>query len=275
MNNSIIVRTSFGKHRIRASIDERNTSEEDDATPKLVSEDAELHFHASYELFFSLNDELIIKDTLGIHTYRGVAVCIPPFYDHTVLKDPGRFRILFESEGKGDPIPSGSPVTFAISDTTTTYVDCIKRALRKNGAMLRDELAALIKLLFISLYEGNYGVDRGSGIGIENYLIVIDECINSHLAENVTISYIAERLHLSYRQTSRIIKASYRDPLNKILKERRLAKAIRMLTAESLPISEIASRTGFGSESYFYRLFRSEYGITPNEYRKAHMKNRT
>ena len=60
----------------------------------------------------------------------------------------------------------------------------------------------------------------------------------------MTISYIAERLHLSYRQTSRIIKASYRDPLNKILKERRLAKAIRMLTAESLPISEIASRTG-------------------------------
>jgi two-component system response regulator YesN len=35
-------------------------------------------------------------------------------------------------------------------------------------------------------------------------------------------------------------------------------------------VKEVALRCGFADEKYFSRLFKNTYGITPEEYRKAH-----
>ena len=51
-----------------------------------------------------------------------------------------------------------------------------------------------------------------------------------------------------------------------------IMNAQRMLAATELSISEIAERLGFGSETYFRRIFKSKVGISPREFRKNPLK---
>ena len=52
------------------------------------------------------------------------------------------------------------------------------------------------------------------------------------------------------------------------LKNLRLRHAAELLSGTLLPVREIAAKAGFNSESYFCLVFRKNYGLTPEEYRK-------
>ena len=53
----------------------------------------------------------------------------------------------------------------------------------------------------------------------------------------------------------------------------RLETASRLLRENTLPIAEIARKTGFKDLKNFYRMFRSHAGMTPGEYRSGGKKN--
>ncbi len=286
MNNALIVRTELGNLKIKASIDEREDSIYDTQRPKLIDSDRDLHYHSTYEIFFSFGPDLLIKDESGICKYNDCAVCIHPFFRHAAIIDPTHFRILFElSRSKNDDgrdvytkmknIMGEEISTLKLQGKIKFYIEEIKRAVKKTGHLKREELSSLLKLIFLNLYEANTENEADHEAGIENYLIVIDQCINSKLTEGVTISYIAEKLHLSYRQTARIIKANYREPLNELIMAKRLLYAKKLLIETKKSISEISALSGFSCESYFYKVFRSKYGITPKEYRINNSNKRT
>lgn len=48
----------------------------------------------------------------------------------------------------------------------------------------------------------------------------------------------------------------------------RLKKACELLKNPALSLGKIAGSTGFASESYFCRMFKAEYRMTPTEYRE-------
>ena len=52
----------------------------------------------------------------------------------------------------------------------------------------------------------------------------------------------------------------------------RLSIASRLLLSTSSAILDIAEDTGFDNLSYFNRLFRQTYGMTPTEFRNGHGK---
>lgn len=48
----------------------------------------------------------------------------------------------------------------------------------------------------------------------------------------------------------------------------RLHAAAELLKSDDLPISEVASRTGFATPSYFTKCFKEAFGVLPTEYKK-------
>ena len=54
------------------------------------------------------------------------------------------------------------------------------------------------------------------------------------------------------------------------LMDYRIQMATKLLETTNLPITEIAMETGWGSSSYFSKMFRRLTGKTPNEHRKAY-----
>ncbi len=51
-----------------------------------------------------------------------------------------------------------------------------------------------------------------------------------------------------------------------------IMNAQRMLASPEYTISEVAERLGFGSETYFRRVFKAKVGVSPREFRKNPMR---
>ena len=53
-----------------------------------------------------------------------------------------------------------------------------------------------------------------------------------------------------------------------ILQDYRLKEAKKMILENQYKISEIAEKVGYHDISYFIRVFKKKYGVTPNNYGK-------
>ncbi len=53
---------------------------------------------------------------------------------------------------------------------------------------------------------------------------------------------------------------------------RRLKQAERLLSSSDLPVKAVGPRAGFSSAAYFFRLFRRQFGMSPQECRTRHAR---
>ena len=94
--------------------------------------------------------------------------------------------------------------------------------------------------------------------------------IDNNLGENLDTSLLAGAANYSPRHFTRIFKEILNEtPQNYILKKR-LGNAARLICLGNMTISEAALLSGFSDSSYFARVFKNKYGITPSEYKKHH-----
>lgn len=97
---------------------------------------------------------------------------------------------------------------------------------------------------------------------------IAEEFIQSRYGENITVSDLAETLHLSEKQTARIFRRNFGRNFQEYLIAVRLASAKSMLANAKTPLTDIAAAVGYGTYTGFYNMFVKQTGITPQEYRK-------
>jgi two-component system response regulator YesN len=102
----------------------------------------------------------------------------------------------------------------------------------------------------------------------EEYL---DRCFSTE--EPPRVSELAMLLGISRETLSRDFAASYGMPLSAYLKQRQIAHAQRLLAASGLSTTRIAYVCGFGTRRTFYRCFRRVTALTPDEYRRMHVRH--
>ncbi|MEM7105282.1 MAG: AraC family transcriptional regulator [Bacteroidota bacterium] len=76
-------------------------------------------------------------------------------------------------------------------------------------------------------------------------------------------AYLTGRSISSFR---RDFKAYFDITPQKWLKEKRLEKAINMLTKKEMSVTELALETGYENISYFIKAFKEKYGLSPKQY---------
>ena len=67
---------------------------------------------------------------------------------------------------------------------------------------------------------------------------------------------------------SREIRRRTGKTYKELLQEKRMQQAVYMLTNSAVPVTDIIESVGYDNTSYFYRIFREKYGMSPKEYRK-------
>ena len=67
------------------------------------------------------------------------------------------------------------------------------------------------------------------------------------------------------RMIKKITGRNYKD----LLQIRRLNEAAGLLRRTRASVAEISAAVGYDNTSYFHRLFRSYFGLSPKEYRMA------
>ena len=93
--------------------------------------------------------------------------------------------------------------------------------------------------------------------------------IQQYYTDKITLADLAEYFHLSEKYLSRYFKKHFYISFSQYLSHLRLSHAKNLLETTDLSITEVAASAGFPSVSFFIRSFKSNYGITPLQYRKS------
>ncbi len=132
-----------------------------------------------------------------------------------------------------------------------------------------------IRSLFSELWETVYCWAMESKGRETDYDLEEDERIKGMLAligerynEKITAADLAQAVHISERECYRIFQNILGITPGNLLINIRLQKAQELLWYTDKSILEIAVETGFGTSSYFCKMFKACHHITPKGYRK-------
>lgn len=92
--------------------------------------------------------------------------------------------------------------------------------------------------------------------------------IYAHYPETISIDQLAEAAHVSKRVCFRLFRENLHMSPVAYLTDYRLRKACQRLAESEESITQIAYGCGFGSSSYFGKLFREHFGCSPAAYRR-------
>jgi AraC family transcriptional regulator len=92
--------------------------------------------------------------------------------------------------------------------------------------------------------------------------------IYDHLDEPLDIDRLAEIARLSPYHWHRIYQAMHGETVATTVRRLRLHRAAGYLANGSMPIADIAERSGYSSLQSFSRTFRAVFGMPPAQYRK-------
>jgi len=141
------------------------------------------------------------------------------------------------------------------------------------GRLYADSLASALAMQLIRCYSGLNQVQTGNGgmapHRLRKVVNLIDEHLTTEQEGRIALRVVAKEVGMSYFHFSRAFKQSMGMTLTNYIAERRIDRAKRLMQETALPISEIALRSGFSSQSHFTTSFRRFAGITPRSFRKG------
>lgn len=92
--------------------------------------------------------------------------------------------------------------------------------------------------------------------------------MRSHLADDLTVERLADRVHLSPRHFTRAFRAAFDASPRDYVEALRLEAALDRLALSGAPLETIAHSIGFKSEDAFRRMFDRRMGIPPALWRR-------
>lgn len=92
--------------------------------------------------------------------------------------------------------------------------------------------------------------------------------IEAHYTEPFQLEVMSKALHLSPHHLSHLFKEATGTSISEYMATRRAHQAALLLTTTDKSVSLIAEEVGITNSSYFCKLFKTQMGTTPHQYRK-------
>jgi ABC-type sugar transport system substrate-binding protein/AraC-like DNA-binding protein len=139
----------------------------------------------------------------------------------------------------------------------------------------KNEITAYLSILLNKLNTFKKDIDRNKYKLKKNKEVLkkILEYINNNY-NNASLKVMSDELHLHKNYICKIIKEATGKTFVELVNEIRFKVAKQMLETTDKSIETISEEIGYNNPNYFYKLFKSIYGITPGKYRqKTNMTN--
>ncbi|MCM1027122.1 MAG: AraC family transcriptional regulator [Roseburia sp.] len=125
---------------------------------------------------------------------------------------------------------------------------------------------ATMGLLFLQLMNCTDRLETDENAGQSKLMITVLSYIENHYRDG-ELGALAEGLHCDLCWLSREIRRRTGKTYTELVQTKRLSQAAFLLTTTNMSVLEAASRVGYENMSYFHRIFREKYGVTPKKYR--------
>lgn len=94
------------------------------------------------------------------------------------------------------------------------------------------------------------------------------EYINANMNRKVTLKEIADSIGMNESSLSRMFKSETGVNLNYYINEKKMKKAMELLSSESSMIKDVAAAIGMDDQLYFNKVFKKYYNVSPSEFKK-------
>jgi AraC family transcriptional regulator len=142
-----------------------------------------------------------------------------------------------------------------------------------SGRLYADSLALGLAMQLIRRFTFLKGVQIEQGgmapHRLRKAMALIDQHLEKEEEGRVGLRVVAKEVGMSYFHFSRAFKQTLGMSPTNYIAERRIEHAKKLMQETSLPISEIALRSGFSSQSHFTTSFRRFSGVTPRSFRRG------
>lgn len=136
-----------------------------------------------------------------------------------------------------------------------------------------DIISGYLEVLFSILIRINRinanKVKKNTSIDFEGTLNYIENNI-----KDVTPNAVAVYSGYNFPYFSKMFKKNIGRNLSEYINLRKLEKAQKLLVESNKSIENIGFEVGFNHKSYFHRIFKRYYGVTPEEYRIANSETK-
>ncbi|PZU07252.1 AraC family transcriptional regulator [Sphingomonas sp.] len=98
-------------------------------------------------------------------------------------------------------------------------------------------------------------------------IVEIEEFVDSHLCENISIEDMAGVAGMGVWTFNRYLRQSVGKSAYAFVVEKRIERAQSLLSRGDLALKEIAAACGFSDQAHMTRMFTAKLGVTPGQFR--------
>jgi YesN/AraC family two-component response regulator len=92
--------------------------------------------------------------------------------------------------------------------------------------------------------------------------------VNQSLTEKMTLKQLADKVFVHPNYLSSLFKKEVNISLFEYILKRKVEESVYFIKYSDMPLSEIANKFNFCSQSYYIKTFKKYLGVTPNWYRR-------
>ena len=138
-----------------------------------------------------------------------------------------------------------------------------------NSAVIIRSHLNIMLLKLSAMYEARSGKSKTN----DSILIhSLSHMVDSYFIKEQQLGFYTSAFNISESQLNDICNKHFNCGLKKILQNRLMQEARKLLLSTDLSISEIAYKLNFEDNSYFNKVFKSKTGLTPKRFRDIHKK---
>ncbi len=171
------------------------------------------------------------------------------------------------------------PSVISLSDSDDllkkSFVKLKKNFLEKEPGYELAVKASLLEIILALYRQVPFRHEDGKNKEVLNRLRAVIQYIKENYQRQVTVAELAAICHFSEYYFMRFFKQYMNTTCIEYINQYRLEIAAGKLLSGMESVTDIALDTGFHNISYFNRVFKKNFGITPKEYRKAFRKTET
>lgn len=149
----------------------------------------------------------------------------------------------------------------SLRSDTVAVLESVRKAFASVSDQKNEKCTALFWYLYYQLIETATNNEHPHVKHIKQY-------IAEHLTEELTLTEIAEAVHLVPHYCCAVFSKQSGQSLFDFITSQRIEMAKGLIRTTNAPLTEISADCGFSDYNYFSRVFKKLTGIPPLKYRK-------
>ncbi len=231
------------------------------------------HTHFTFEIFFIVSGSLTLITDNETTKRENCVLIIPPKLKHFTIPSGESYCLLFSFNGDTNVEKqlNNGVYELPMTEDVAFYIKKFTEKTLTNTPSAETDVIHLASLIFNNVFNSLNDANlqsRNKKKRFSVHINAIESYINNNIFSKITLTSVAKNVFLSPKQISRIIKKEYNCSFTSLITEKRLAIATVMLKNTDIKIADIAKQIFYDSETYFYKLFKNKYGVSPLKYSK-------